>query len=295
MRASISSTSRVAIFLIAALFVLWPAAARAAVTCSSVGTSVNITLAASDSVTISRDPSGAFSVSGTGLTPTSCGGATVVNRDAVNVTGAGGNESVTIDLSEGGLTPGATDEPGTTDEIEFAVALGAGTDTLAITGLPTDDVIAVGELGINLNDGDDLDVTTTGVQIRTITGGSGNDGLSAAGGNATGSAASFPVTLNGGADDDSMVGGDGPDTLNGDTDADLIVGGGGSDTLAGGSGNDVIDEGSQPSGADTIGGGTGADEVTYAARSADLVVTIDAISDDGESGRATASRPTSRM
>ena len=192
------------------LFLLVPGVpASAAVTCASVLVNVNITLASGDSVTIARDPAGTFSVSGTSLTPTSCGGATVTNRDTVNVTGSGGNESVTIDLTEGAFAPGVTDEPGTTDEIEFVIDLGAGSaDSLAIIGLPTADLITVGESGINLNDTDDVDVVTSGVNTRTITGGGGDDILSAAGGNGTGAAAIFPVTINGGIGDDVITGGE---------------------------------------------------------------------------------------
>ncbi len=71
---------------------------------------VNITLAAGDAVTVARSEAGTISVSGTGLTATNCGGATVLNRDTVNITGAGGNESVTIDLSGGAFEPGVVNE-----------------------------------------------------------------------------------------------------------------------------------------------------------------------------------------
>jgi Ca2+-binding RTX toxin-like protein len=259
--------------------------ARAAVTCVTAGTDVNITMASGDAVTIARDPGGAFSVSGTSLTPTTCGGATVANRDTINVTGSGGNESVTIDLTEGPFEPGAVNEAGTTDEIEFVLNLGAGaTDTVAILGQPGADTITVGESGINLNDADDVDVTGSGINVRTITGAGGGDALSSAGGNATGAVASFSVTINGGTGDDVVTGGSEADTLNGDADDDTIDGGAGSDTIAGGAGNDLVGEGSVANDADTIGGGGGSDRVSYGSRSADVVITLDGVADDGEAG-----------
>ena len=183
-------------WLLVAVMVLLPAIpANAAVTCATAGVAVNVTLASGDSVTIGRNVAGTFSVSGTGLTPSTCGGSTVANRDTVNVTGTGGNESVTIDLTEGSFAPGIVNEAGTTDEIEFAIDLGAGSgDSLTVTGSAFADVITVGEAGINLNDVDDVDVTTAGVQNRTITGAGGVDELSAAGGNATGASPSTAAT-----------------------------------------------------------------------------------------------------
>ena len=80
----------VTVACIAIFVVVTSRTARAAATCVSVGVNVNITLASGDTATIARDAAGNFSVSGTGLTPTTCGGATVSNRDTVNVTGTGG-------------------------------------------------------------------------------------------------------------------------------------------------------------------------------------------------------------
>jgi Ca2+-binding RTX toxin-like protein len=250
-----------------------------------VGATVNITLAAGDAVTVARSETGTISVSGTGLTATNCGGSTVLNRDTVNITGAGGNESVTIDLSGGAFEPGVVNEPGTTDEIEFAIDLGAGAgDNLAITGSPAADLITIGGSGVNLNDADDIDVTTIGVKARTLSGAGGDDVLSAAGGNATGTALLAAVTINGGNDSDSITGGDGADPLNGDADADVIAGGSGSDTSSGGTGNDLFDEGPAANGSDSFAGGTGVDRVSYGARNTSIAVTIDGAFDDGEAG-----------
>ena len=62
----------IAAVLVTALVLLYPIPARATAACASVGAAVNITLAAGDAVTVARSEAGAISVSGTGLTATSC-------------------------------------------------------------------------------------------------------------------------------------------------------------------------------------------------------------------------------
>ncbi len=76
-------------------------------------------------------------------------------------------------------------------------------------------------------------------------------------------------------------------TLNGEGGDDTLAGGADADTLSGGPGNDQFDEGDASNGADTMAGGAGVDDrVTYAARTARVVVTMDATADDGEVGEA---------
>ncbi len=53
-----------------------------------------------------------------------------------------------------------------------------------------------------------------------------------------------PMTVNGGAGNDTIIGGEWIDLLMGDAGADSIKGGGGSDTLSGGTGDDILDGGS---------------------------------------------------
>ena len=56
--------------LATAVFATLPAVvANAAVACATVGVAARITLASGDSVTVGRDVAGNFSVSGTGLAP----------------------------------------------------------------------------------------------------------------------------------------------------------------------------------------------------------------------------------
>jgi Ca2+-binding RTX toxin-like protein len=73
----------------------------------------------------------------------------------------------------------------------------------------------------------------------TINTSAGDDLVSAAALAAT----SIKLTINGGADDDILVGSDGGDTINGDAGNDLIRGGPGNDTLDGGPNTDEIDGG----------------------------------------------------
>ncbi len=51
------------------------------------------------------------------------------------------------------------------------------------------------------------------------------------------------LTLEGGAADDALIGGNGDDTINGDAGDDILIGGPGVDTLNGGPGDDVLLEG----------------------------------------------------
>ena len=76
--------------------------------------------------------------------------------------------------------------------------------------------------------------------------------------NAMAVAANFPgpVTLNGGAGNDTLLGNDVGDVLNGNAGNDSLVGGSGNDTLIGGDGNDTL---IGHAGDDSLDGGAGAD------------------------------------
>lgn len=117
---------------------------------------------------------------------------------------------------------------------------------------------------------------------------------------AAGSApAAPPCTISGTAGDDVLLGTSGPDVicglkgrdriegLGGD---DVLVGGPGGDTLIGGPGNDQLlgevgpDVLTGDEGADVFDGGDGADRADYSARTAPLIISIDAAANDGTSG-----------
>jgi Ca2+-binding RTX toxin-like protein len=98
-----------------------------------------------------------------------------------------------------------------------------------------------------------------------IDGGSGNDTLTAGGGN------------------DTVRGGTGNDFLYGNSGKDLLQGGSGMDFLHGFVGNDTLDGGTGLH-SDTLFGGDGTDVADYSARTAPLTITLDNSAWDGEAG-----------
>ena len=124
-------------------------------------------------------------------------------------------------------------------------------ETVTITVSDTAENIQLADGGVSFSD--------MGVVETSITGGSGNDTITAHedGGN-----------IDGGAGDDSLLGGAGDDTMSGDGGTDTIIGGGGDDQITmgwgddlgeGGAGNDTI---YGQSGDDTVIGGDGDDVLT---------------------------------
>jgi len=257
-----------------------PTAARAAVTCSFAGGTVQVTLgAAEDEASVVRD--GDDIVVRDGMAEIACGGPTVTTVDTIRANDvSSGTTTFTIDLSGGPFEPGATDEGGGTSEIEFSVDLGGGfPDRLTIIGTSGPDDILLSALGINLNNAavplavdKDWDVTTAGVEEHAVEAGDGDDTVS---GDAT-LPGPFPSrllldgqgghdTLTGGTAADELAGGDGDDDLTGGSGADDLFGGPGEDELDGESGDDELFGGGDidllegGSGADRLDGGGGAD------------------------------------
>lgn len=205
-----------------------------------------------------------------------------------------------IDETAGMFSPGATDEAGSSDEIEFGIDLGGGWGSAYIRATAMPDAIrlgtpAAGTSLVNLNaaeaDGLDYDVVATHVSALSVHGGAGADVIRATGGAATGS----PLTI----DTTFLYGGDGPDTmamgpaggylygeghddtLDGGDGNDVLVGGPGNDTERGGAGADGFDEGPVANGADTFEGGPGSDSVHYSFRTSSVRVTYDGVANDG--------------
>ncbi|MDQ4005781.1 MAG: proprotein convertase P-domain-containing protein [Actinomycetota bacterium] len=202
-----------------------PSAAFAAASCAYDGTTgiVSVQLAqGGDSATFRVGGGGALLVNGA-----TCSGATVTNTESVSVVDVStGATSVTFDLGGGPFAPGATNELGDSDEIEFTVDQGEGnSDSLAVRGRTLRDVVRVGEASANLNadEGDeiDADVTFVGTESVSLDGLGDNDDLSAAGGAGTGQPATLALTL---------LGGNGTDRLAGGIAGDLFDGGAGFDT-----------------------------------------------------------------
>ncbi len=228
-----------------AIFDLDPGAS--ATTCSRSGTTLNVTTGIGGSASIKRSLSN-ISVSGTSLSPNTCGGATVNNVNLVSVTGASGNESLTLDLSGGQFGPGATGEGTGTSEIEFDVDLGSGDDSLSVIGAGAADKLTIGSAGFKLNTDGDSDVTLDGAEDFTFSGGAGADVLTAAGGAGVGSPLATAVTFSGGTGNDKLTGGNGADVLNGGDNNDTVKGGAGGDTMDGGLGLDTLLYSGSPAG-----------------------------------------------
>lgn len=100
-------------------------------------------------------------------------------------------------------------------------------------------------------------------------------------------------TISGTAGDDVILGSSGADVIHGLGGNDVICAGAGDDTVVGGPGDDTVhgedgddslDEGNVGSGKDGLDGGAGRDTVTYAGRTAAVVVTLAGGADDGGAG-----------
>lgn len=199
-------------------------------------------------------------------------GATAAAVKNVAITGAAGAETVILDFANGTFAPGTVTAPGIT------VAMGAGADVFKIRGVGTAiDTITVGgtalAMGVsfNIDAFKDIQVTGSGTIAKTFSLGGGNDVFNAlSGAYGTGGAAfTGPLTVYGGAGDDTLTGGDGNDTFYGDL------------------GNDTMNGGSVNTDGDIYWGGAGSDTVTYASRSAAVTITVGAGAADGETATET--------
>lgn len=126
------------------------------------------------------------------------------------------NQTVVIDLSGGPFA-------GAVPEIPFAIALGSGdADAVVVRGGAGSDWMRAGSRGINLNNDGDVEISLAGVERLTLQGNNGTDTLSAAGAAGTGSAYAQPITIQGGAGNDTITGGAGQDSLDGSAGNDTI-------------------------------------------------------------------------
>jgi len=264
----LTSLSAAAVLIAALLVGPW-ASEAVAVSCDKAGATLNVNLASGQSAEVRRT-NGDLTVTG-GCT----GNPTVDNINRIEVSGAGGNETFTVDMSNGLLRPGAAVENQGESEIEVNVGLGDGNDTLIVQGRPVDDVLHAGSAGINFNGDGDADITRNNVEELRLSGGDGADSLSAAGGAAAGDPLNVSATLGGGPGGDTLQGGNGNDRLNG---------GNGGDTESGGVGDDTFNQTEAANGADTLNGDGGTDTVSYDARTGGVNVTLDGNADDGEAG-----------
>ena len=257
-----------------------PGGAGAATTCELTGAVLDVTMSASgDSVTLGVDEIGGAEilVLHNGVVTCAGGTPTVSNTDAISVHNAPGGTNNDVQVNAASrFAPGKTAEPGH-DEIEIFVNLnnGAGSELRVNTG-SADGNMHLGTGGINTNATGsevepDADIISTAVPFLRVAGETGSDVISAQGGRGTGGPLPMGIQLSGGAGNDTLIGGEGPDFIsNGGGGSDFLLGVGGADTidggpgnanfLSGGEGDDVLAPGS---GDDSVVGGPGADRVTY--------------------------------
>ncbi len=300
----------------AAAFVLGPATAGAAVSCSFAGSTATVSFTTtSDAATLGR-AGNAIQVNGV-----ACGAATVTNTDRISVVGTpDSGQRVAVDLAGGGLAPGLTAEPGAGElsEIEISVDLRSGSsEEVAVIGSTGADTAIFGGAGARLNADSDADLTFSGLDQIELDGNAGADTLSVGGGGASGSPTLRPSDIDGGAASDTLTGGRGTDTIVGGLDdstptvpGDAIQGGSGGDTLRGNDGRDTVNGGAggdyvdgdlgddvlnggsdndylnyyggaAVDGADDLAGGPGSDTLYLTLRTHNLIVKLDNTANDG--------------
>jgi Ca2+-binding RTX toxin-like protein len=161
--------------------------------------------------------------------------------ERIDLKALGGVDLVTVnDVAGTDLTAIATDLAGV---IGGTTGDGAA-DNVVVAGTNDDDAITVSGQGAAVQvDGLAARVTVAnaepGSDRLTVSALDGDDVVDAS----QVAAGSMLVTLDGGAGDDALIGGNGDDTLNGADGDDILIGGPGVDTLNGGAGDDVLLEG----------------------------------------------------
>ena len=244
MTRSRSITALVALAAAALAFGAAAPLAQASVTCSFNSGTATVSMAPGDSAVIQRFGS-AIQVNNA-----NCGAATIATTTAIVVNGSAGasSEVVTINLGGGPFALG-----GGNPDIQFTVNLGGTQNSLRVIGAATNDDIALGRTGggseqINLNaagGNTSADVTLTGVATVQVNTGSGNDIVDGQGGAAVGGDGAFmlPMTVSGGAGNDTLTAGDGGSTIDPGLGTDTVTGGAGNDTIVSSQGNDAMDGG----------------------------------------------------
>ncbi len=169
-----------------------------------------------------------------------------------------------------------TFEQGSAATVSETISGGPGIDTVTYASRSAAVTVT---LGLGANDGNAAENDNILDDVEVVTGGSGDDTLTAAAGVA--------ATLNGGPGNDTLIGDSAADTLNGGAGNDTLRGRGGNDVMNGDDGNDTFDEESASNGSDIMNGGAGIDTVDYSGRTNAVVVTMDGVAaNDGETGEA---------
>lgn len=180
-----------------------------------------------------------------------CGTVTTIDSMIIDMGGQSPYNQLIFDLTGGAFAPGYTQETTGVSEIEFSVK-NATTTAVRVEGSSGDEGFTIGKFrdnqtfedvhALNLNAGEESTGKDNDVAIRGgpkwlhVSGGSGNDTISAAGTGTIGSSpASVGVQFSDGQGVDSVVGGDGPDrwsTWGGWEQGDSFSGGLGVDTAS---------------------------------------------------------------
>jgi Ca2+-binding RTX toxin-like protein len=173
-----------------------------------------------------------------------------------------------------------------TFNVNVAKVVLAADGTLIANGTSGNNKITVslvsGKLNV-VNDGATSSFTATSVKKINVYGLAGNDTITIGAG-VIGSGVDGGTgddVISGGTGNDTLGGGDGNDRLGGSDGSDWLKGGNGNDVLSGNAGNDRLDGGA---GGDVLMGGAGSDTADYSGRSAGVIVLLDNINNDGQSG-----------
>jgi Ca2+-binding RTX toxin-like protein len=165
-------------------------------------------------------------------------------------------------------TPGGAAEEGDNIASDVEGVTGASSGINGITGNGLDNILAGGA----------LDDTIKGLSgADDLVGGNGGDSLYGGAQNDRLQGVSGDDQLFGQADDDNLLGGFENDTM---------VGGTGNDAESGASGDDTFLQDAAANGNDTLDGSFDTDSVSYADRTARVVVDIDGAADDGDPAAA---------
>lgn len=208
---------------------LFAAPAQAVVSCAYDALNEEVVIAmslASDAVTLALDPSDGdtIRVTGTGGPANStCPGADVARvsntrKIVVDANAAGATaQNVTIDLRNGLFAPGVGADVGVAEiewELNFGTNSTTSSDKLFIVGTAGQDFIRVGTSGVNLNNDADIDITFSNdpvdpysVDEIDVSGGGGDDTLTAEGEPAVSDTATKTVVFRGGDGNDVLTAG----------------------------------------------------------------------------------------
>ncbi|MEO8700934.1 MAG: calcium-binding protein [Kofleriaceae bacterium] len=215
--------------------------------------SIALVLEPDDVAWIVRGSDGVLEINGF-----ACGGNTTTAISVIE--GNAGDQVVILDYRAGTFALGKASGPGVT------IALGGGTDAAKILTTPNPDRVVAGAAGATIDGDGFVDVTFAGIEELTFNLDDGDDTFSGAGSSITGAAIAIPLSIYGGAGNDSLRGG---------TAADSYHGGDGDDSFVGGPAAD---------GGDTYFGNAGRDTADYALRTAALTISLDDLANDGAPG-----------